>query len=365
MMGNLFIVNTTFQLLTAYIIARSNKETNFLIILLPPNHNDWSESTGLRKIIQDKTVWQDTITVAKWMERLKTAKEIKQHIKIMRGILSEFGAIDKVYLGCDKGYQRQLIVELTGNDQFYRIDEGIGSYWQPKRKRLSKLYLHLRVALIRYLAGVDTKLKYNFDGIGWSKSAVGDYLYQPELIARPANKVYSIPIANIQDAVSYLTEELDVSKYDPEGGSVWFLGSTLSEFNILTEEQEVEIIDIILKLTSAQGCRLIYKSHPSENLDKLERFQARFPTVQFFNSYDPVELFLCKCKNLRAVISYFTSTLIFVDQFRNNKVTKISTFKMINSKAYDINSLKIYNKILQRVGVELPESLEDLKKINI
>lgn len=363
-MTNLFVVNTTFQLLTAYILAKSmDKDKNYLITLHPPNHKMWREEHCLGKIYDDNTVWQKNVVVEKWFERLKTKKEIEQHVHIMEDILCQFEPIQRVFLGCDKGYQRQLLVEMTGNDSFFRFDEGIGSYWSPKRKMTSKLYLSLRVAIFRHLAGVSTNLRYNYDGIGYSKSAIADYLYKTDVIMRPSPNVLPIQGEIISKAVDYLVDDLDVNTFDPDNESIWFLGSNLSEFGMLTEEEEKNLVRDVYDLAQRDGLLMVYKSHPSESQDKLSRFQKAFPLLKFLNSYDPVELYLAKSKNIRCIISHLTSTLVYGDTFCTKPINKISILRFVKDSKISKEAYNIYINILTKAGVKLPESMQELAKI--
>lgn len=362
-MSNLFVVNTTMQLLTAYILARSLKSENYLIILHPPNHSLWNDSTCLGKILKDQNVWNDTHIINKWFERLKSKKEIKKHISIMRKILSDFGPIDNVYLGCDKGYQRQLIVEMTGNSSYYRFDEGFGTYWSPKRAFFSKLYLKLRVSLFRYLANVKTNLQYNYDGIGWGKSAIADIVYRPELIRRPSPRTIEISEEKIYQTVQFLISELDMSKYDTSNGTIWYLGNTISQFDAVEESEELKHFDTLYNELKKLNYSFIYKPHPSESDSKIKKIKALYPDIAFYMSYDPVELVLAKCKNVKYVVSHISSSLLYLNQFCNHKLNIICPLKMLRiNKDTDIVTPEIID-IISSSGVYFPNCLEELREI--
>ncbi len=185
-MNNLFVVRTPLQLLSAYIIAQNagTENYNHLMLLNPRGAAIWHKGYSINKMSNDLAVWNKVTILQHRIARRSQLRKIKDRLADMRALLTANGPTDMVYLGADREFENQLIVQLAGNSSYARLDDGVWSYASPDRSVLAKIEFVLWAKIVHLLGGIPRTMAYNLRGGGYGKAAVADYLFKPDLLQR-------------------------------------------------------------------------------------------------------------------------------------------------------------------------------------
>lgn len=360
-MPSIYLINSPFQLLTAYIIANSYdpQPQKYLLLVNPQGgYQSWQNTIFLQMILTNK-IWDKTFSFERkrFNESLKT-KSFKTIIRDLKSDLFGSGKINQIYLGSDKNITNQLIVDWLGQSSFIRIDEGIGSYLPHVKKRTSsKLWRMLSVQTIRLIGGFRTSLKYNFDSLGASLAATTDYLYKPELLKRPS----PCPLPIEQNVIQHALKELapPIQKYEElESEKIMlFLGATHAAINIISLEQEILLLRLLSQYALQLGCVLIYKPHPGEDKTNYETLPDHVQSLKVFNCYEPIESIIYRYHNIKYIFSFASSGLLYLNLFATSDVKRICMFKINGA---DNQFLENFFKAW---GVLVPNNQADLENI--
>jgi hypothetical protein len=359
-MKNLFVINTPFQLLSAFMVASSYEKNaqNFLLVLRPNEYKNWEQSTGIQYMLHDESTWEKIMIIERWLQRDDRKSGYRQQIKDMRERIESIHGIDRVFLGSDKIIQNQIMVEIAGCTTYSLLDEGSFSYNSPDRRILSKIWQYLRIQYFRYIGNIQGNMKYNFSGIGYGPGNTTDYLYRPELLGRKSQCTKKIEEKQIQSILQTITSSMKSILILTGQPSIIFLGSPFIEQGKFTIDTEMEVLSRIYQSAQQHELQLIYKTHHSENQDKLNNYQQAFPEMVILNCLEPAELLYHKYENIRYVISFASSGMLYINTFAGH-IMPIAVYKLYGQAAIQTRIQRIF----ESSGVCIPENWEEVKEI--
>ena len=355
---NLFIVNTPFHLLTTFILSRSYfiGDDNYLALLHPHGYAKWQDSLVMRHLSSTSGGWRQVFFLGKWLSSRHKTKSFRQQVAEIRDTIGKIG-IDAAYLGSDFDVQNQLLVAALNIDQFYRYEDGLYSYYNEDRRRPlpHRLFHQVKAQALKTLAGISGKFPINTSASGDSPAGSGDFLYKPELLERYSPQTYKIEQAMIQQALQELAGR-EFFQPAMEPNSILYLSQPLVELKKLPMDEELAILQKIL--TQAAGGkknRLLYKPHPNDSAAKIDYYRKALPAMNLYNSIEPVELAFAYEKNLKMIISYQSSALMFTDTFALRPIVPVSLGRFYRQPMH-----LAYKNILQKAGVHFPQDLHEL-----
>lgn len=342
MAKNLFVVNSSINLLSTFVLANSlfENDENYLALVHPHGYDRWKEDKILRFMSSPDAGFKQVFPLID--------KVFSKHIDYVRKNIKTLN-IDNVFLGNDCGVQNQLLMSTLGIKKFYRLDDGLGSYYKGTKRSWFRSICHsVKINFLARFWGIHTGFPFNTVAMGESKAAIGDCLLMPEILQRYSPKVIEITSEMIRNAMfklmnnGLLKQELFDYKY------IVYLSEPITEikrFNF-TFEDEVKIIkNIVAGLDSKT--KLIYKPHPNDAVHKVEYIKENFKEVIVNESKLPVEFILYKEPLVESVVSYFCSTLIFAKKIVRPDIKCISLAKISN-----LNIDPMYIDMMKKVGVE-------------
>jgi hypothetical protein len=352
---NLFIVNTPFHLLTAFILSKGNfaQEENYLALIHPHGYGKWPDSKLMQYMSSTECGYQAVYPLITWMSRKNKAQSYRQQVNEVKNTIGKLG-INNIFLGSDIDVQNQLLVGALDKRHFYRYEDGLYSYYNENRRRplLHMLFHKLKIHMIEYMAGITSGPYINTSTAGDSKAGLADYMYKPALLQRYSPKTQEITSEMISTALLQLARR---GLFEPvmQQNSILYLSQPLVEQGKFTLEEEFGRLKGIVE--NLQDTVLYYKPHPNDSADKLAFYQRELPQMAFYENIEPVELaFYCET-NLQAVISYQSTALMFCDKFTNRKLTRISLINFYKEALHPA-----YIEIMRGAGVRFPRNMEEV-----
>ncbi len=358
-MKNIFMINTPFQLLSAFIVANSyeKKAQNYLLVLRPNEFQNWQYSTGVQYILKDVSTWEKVLIVEKWLQRNDRISSYREQISNMKERIKNIGEIKQVFLGSDKIIQNQMIVEIAGCTNYSLLDEGSFSYDSRDRKALSKIWQYLRIQYFRYIGDVNGNMKYNFSGNGYGPGNRADYLYRPELLGRKSKEVKPLTRTYVQSVLPIIAAHMEDVSILMQQPSIIFLGSPFIEQGSFTIQAEMQVLQNIYDIAEQSQLRLIYKTHHSEDNDKLKTYQQTYPKMEMLKSLEPAELLYHKYKNIKYVISFASSGMLYINSFASQDIKPIAAYKLYGQSEIQTRIQKIFEKS----GVFAPTNWDEMR----
>ena len=342
MAKNLFVVNSSINLLSTFVLANSlfENDDNYLALVHPHGYDRWKEDKILRFMSSQDAGFKQVFPLID--------KVFSKHIDYVRKNIKTLN-VDNVFLGNDCGVQNQLLMSTLGIKKFYRLDDGLGSYYIDKKRSYIRSWFHkIKLQLLMIIWGINSGFPVNTKGMGESEAALGDCLLMPEILQRYSPKVIEITSEMVKKAMcklksnGLLEQELFGYKY------IIFLSETITEikrFNFSFKD-EIKIIKNIIDNMDTKT-KLIYKPHPNENPYKVEYIKENFKEVIVNESKLPVEFILYKEPLINDVVSYFCSTLIFAKKVVRPNIRCVSLAKIGN-----IEIDPLYKSMMEKAGVE-------------
>lgn len=361
-MHNLFVVRTPLQLLSAYIIADQIQpgRINDLILINPRGKMLWESSYCLKRMVTDKNTWHKVIIKSHRIARRSEIFHLREQLRQLKTEILEAGDVECVYLGADREFDNQLLVELVGKTSYVRMEDGMWSYDGPYRTIQEKITMFIWSRIVKLLTGIHTGMQYNYTGGGYGQAAIADYLFKPQLLQHPSPKPTAIPKVAIHNSLAKLTEGMPFDN-DAKNmkNAIVFLGSVFVDKGILPIDQELSLLKALAKNTTEKGIQLWYKPHPFEKKEKLSYYQAEIPELFIIHFSDPIEFLYYCFPKIPSVISYASSGLLYADLFSEQPIKSIALFKMFpieqNTDKLDI--------IMKTAGVLVPNTKEELTTI--
>ena len=116
-MKNIFVVNSIYHTLTAFILTHSifKNDENYLVIMRPPKFETWKNNEILKYISSKECEYKDVFILLDWLmskNRSQTYKKQVQYVEENIKVLN----IDNVFIGVDTSIPNQLFVEAIGKD---------------------------------------------------------------------------------------------------------------------------------------------------------------------------------------------------------------------------------------------------------
>jgi hypothetical protein len=360
-MNNLFIINTPFQLLSAFITANSYEKGvgNYLLVLRPNEYENWQYSTGVQYILKDTSTWRRVFIVEKWLQRDDKKNSYREQIREMKERIKSIGNINQVFLGSDKIIQNQLMVEIAGCSEYSLLDEGSFSYNSRDRKALSKIWQYIRIQYFRNIGNVHGNMKYNFSGIGYGTGNVTDYLYRPELLGRKSKCVKQLDKKYIQSILPTIADHMEDILILMQQPCIIFLGSPFIEQGAFTIQTEMQILQNLYEIAGQSKLRLIYKTHHSENEDKLNTYQQAYPNMDILRSLEPAELLYHKYDKIKFVISFASSGMLYINSFAIQDIKPIAAYQLYGKATIQPRIQRIF----ENSGVFMPKDWEEMRNL--
>lgn len=345
MKNNLFIVCTPFNLLTVFILAKSifKDDNNYLAVMHPQSYEEWSKEPVLNYILSGKSGFKEIFLLLRWFRTGQGS--YKKQIENLKDMLGDIN-FDRVFLAVDLDEQAQLLVAILGKKEFYRYEDGIGSYSYNfyNRSRPRAFFHSLKFKYVCQKAGIKTDLEFNSKKIGASKAAVQDYIYRPELLLRQSPEVVEITSEMIKNAIKEIKEnDLLVSFFNKP--AILYLSQPIKRSRKEEREEICLLRDIIESLD--ENTDFIYKPHARDKTDKLARYKKAIPNLKVFNSRTPAEILYISEPNLQMVIAYYSSALLYGEKFTGRKIRMLSYAKE-SGKKHICEALEV----MKKAGVE-------------
>ncbi len=354
---NLFIVNTPYHLLTSYIIANSicRQSDNYLALIHPHGYEKWQNAASMRFLASKAGNWQEVFYLLNWLSHKNKSQTRREQANYVREKMRPIG-FDNIFLGSDIDPQNQLLVAALGKDSFCRYEDGLFSYYNEDRRRplTHEVFHRLKLNLLAKAAGISTKLAFNTSTASDSKAGICDYMYAPELLARPTPKAYAIEEKAIARALNTLDTFLKPT-FDQK--VVLFLSQPLVEKGWYTLEQEFSCLKETLSSLPKEA-KLLYKPHPNDNPAKIDFYRANFPQLEIYENVEPAEIIFAREDNLEAVVSYQSTALLYPQKFAARPLRSISLSDFGQSPV-----APPYKSIMKKAGVKFPASLEEIAAI--
>lgn len=352
---NLFIVNTPFHLLTAFILSKSfQHDKNYLVLMHPHGYEKWQDSKVMTYLSSTRCGYEAVFPLNLWLSSKNKRQSYRRQVEEVKASIGRL-MIDDIYLGSDIDVQNQLLVGVLGKDRFYRYEDGLYSYYNEDRRRplLHMLFHRFKIELIKLFAGIEAQVFINTSTAGDNRSGVGDFFYKPQLLKRYSPQTFEIKDEMIHMAISDLFAA-GVLETMVKERSVLYLSQPLVEQGRFTLEEEFQRLQYIYQ-NLPEGMVLLYKEHPNDRADKLSYYKKKLPKMVFFNSIAPVELSFCHEENLVAVISYQSSALMFIDKFTQRKIRPISLARFYSRPLH-----QAYMEIMCQAGVMFPGTMAEV-----
>jgi hypothetical protein len=353
---NLFIVNTPFHLLTAFILSkgRFSEDENYLALIHPHGYDKWQNSKIMKYMSSAECGYKAVFPLVTWMTRKNKEQSYRSQVNQVTDTIGSLG-IDDIFLGSDIDVQNQLLVGALGKCQFYRYEDGLYSYYNENRRRpLAHMLFHkLKIHAIEWMAGITNGPYINTSTASDSKAGIGDYMYKPELLKRYSPQTLEIASDMISKAMMDLKQHELLSPVLKKN-SILYLSQPLVEQGKFTLDEEFDRLKCIVE-NLQEDTILYYKPHPNDSADKIRFYQKELPQMEFFESVEPVELSFYSEKNLKAVISYQSTALMFSDKFTENKLMTISLVNFYKEALHPA-----YVEIMQGAGVKIPHDMKEV-----
>lgn len=356
MLYNLFVTNTPLQLLTAYIVANAFfPDANNHLLFINRNYKRFmNTSFYMKKMMTDTSTWKRVSLLDEWLKHTKVSEIRKDNERMAYEICHGTECVDQVFIGSDKEIINQLIVELSGNTAYYRIEDGVWSYACPDRSWASKLVHGFKIRVLRSIGGLHSDMVYNTGGLGYGKAAKADYLYKPNLLERYSPSVIHIDKEKVQKVMEKLIDVND--GYKELKDSVLFLGSRRVEQGKAKIDVELDLLRQIDKLCQERGLQLLYKPHPAESPDKLKQYKAVLSELKFLELSDPMEILYARFPQIQYVLAHSSSGLLFADVFSRSSVNTIALYRLYDGDDDD----PVLTRLMVKSGVATPTNMQAL-----
>lgn len=337
MTKNLFVVNSPLHLMSAFILANSKfvNDDNYLALVHPHGFAKWKESAVMSFMSSTDGGFKEVFSLVEKMNSAQV-KFIKEKIKPLN--------FDEAFVGSDVNVADQLLLSALDMKHFYRLDDGMWSYYNEDRKRpFHKAKFHeLQIKLAACTFGISSDFPINAIALGENKAGLGDYLFMPELLKRKSPKVFDIDSDMIKTAMDKLAKAglLEQELYDYD--YLVFLSQP-----IIPEIVEKKYLANLMK-NLQENRKVIYKPHPNEKDEKIDYIKKNYPEIIINDSKLPIEIILTKEPCIKEVVSLQTTTLIIAKKVTGRDIKCISL-------ANGSNKGNAYIGLMKETGVEFVE----------
>ena len=358
-MKNIFVVNSIYHTLTAFILTHSvlKNNENYLVIMRPPKYETWKNNEILRYISSKECGYKDVFVLLDWLMSKNRTLSYRQQVKYVKENIKVLD-VDNIFIGVDTSIPNQLFVEAIGKNSFYRIEDGMYSYFNEtrRRKKSHAIFHKIKAYLLKWICGIKGNMYLNTEAEGENPAGIADYMYHPKLLRRKSPNTREISISIIQEAI----QDLKIKNILPtqfQKNSILYLSQPMVEMGKFTLEEEATCLKKIIS-SVGENAVLYYKPHPHDNPEKLSYYKNNFKQLKIYEGIEPAELLFVDNPNLKAVISYQSSALMNVNKFSNNKIKAISLSDIFKTPIYPT-----YKEIMQQTNVFFPKSIDEILSI--
>ena len=343
MAKNLFVVNSSINLLSTFVLANSlfENDDNYLCLVHPHGYDRWQEDKILRFMSSPEAGFKKVFPLID--------KVFSKHIDYVRKNIKTLN-VDNVFLGNDCGVQNQLLMSTLGIKKFYRLDDGVASYNNgPLKRPWWRALLHkIKIYALEISWGIFSDFPVNTVAIGESKAAIGDCLLMPEMLLRYSPKVIEISKSMIEKAMEKLNNYGLLNQEYADSKYVIYLSESMTEVKKFkfTFDDEVKFLEKYIK-DLPNDTKLIYKPHPNDKPYKLQYIKEHFKSILINESKVPVEFILRKEPMINEVVSVYCSTLLFAKKITGREI-ECRSFAKSHNVALD-NS---YFDMMEKAGVK-------------
>lgn len=346
-MKNIFVVNSIYHALTAFILTHSilKNDENYLVIMRPPKYETWKKNEILKYISSKECGYKNVFVLLDWLMSKNRTTSYRQQVKYVKENIRILD-IDNVFIGVDTSIPNQLFVEAIGKNSFYRIEDGMYSYFNGtrRRKKSHAIFHKIKAYLLKWISGIEGNMYLNTEAEGESPAGKLDIMYKPWLIQRKSLSTKEITVEMINEAIKDLKSR-QLLKETFEEDSILYLSQPMVEMGKFTIEQEAQCLENIVKSFN-EKITLYYKPHPHDNPDKIKYYKEHFKWIKIYKGSEPAELIFASNPKLKAVISYQSSALMNVDKFEKTNIKAISLADSLN---VDIHP--VYRNIMEKSGI--------------
>lgn len=344
---NLFIVNTPFHLLTAFILQKARRdEANFLALIHPHGYERWAANPVLSYMASEQGGYTKVFPLINFLSSRHKDKPYRQQVISVQEEIGQLG-IDNVFLGSDIDPQNQLLTAAIGKTGFYRYEDGLYSYYNENRRRsfTHKWFHKLKIKALELAAGIPTAMFINTSTASGSRAGLGDYMYYPELLQRYSPQVHEITGAMIKQAAADLQRQ---GLLEPElpAASVIYLSQPLVEQKKITPDEEYAILSSLAAKLSGKA-DFYYKPHPNDSANKLDFYRTKLPSMKLYQSLKPAELAFATEKKLLMVVSYQSTALLTANKFSAGRIRAVSLAGLYKHEPLHA----AYTAIMKQAGV--------------
>ena len=103
----------------------------------PPKYETWKKNEILKYISSKECGYKNVFVLLDWLMSKNRTTSYRQQVKYVKENIRILD-IDNVFIGVDTSIPNQLFVEAIGKDSFYRIEDGMYSYFNGTRRRKKK-----------------------------------------------------------------------------------------------------------------------------------------------------------------------------------------------------------------------------------
>lgn len=346
-MKNIFVVNSIYHALTAFILTHSilKNDENYLVIMRPPKYETWKKNEILKYISSKECGYKNVFVLLDWLMSKNRTTSYREQVKYVKENIRILD-IDNVFIGVDTSIPNQLFVEAIGKNSFYRIEDGMYSYFNGtrKRKKSHAIFHKIKAYLLKWISGIEGNMYLNTEAEGESPAGKLDIMYKPWLIQRKSPSTKEITVEMINEAIKDLKSR-QLLKETFEEDSILYLSQPMVEMGKFTLEEEAQCLEKIRNLYKDKVI-LYYKPHPHDNPDKIKYYKEHFKWIKIYKGSEPAELIFASNPKLKAVVSYQSSALMNVDKFAKMNIKAISLADSLN---VDIHP--VYRNIMEKSGI--------------
>lgn len=346
-MKNIFVVNSIYHALTSFILTHSilKNDENYLVIMRPPKYETWRKNKILKYISSKECGYKDVFILLDWLMSKNRTASYRQQVKYVKENIKTLN-VDNVFIGVDTSIPNQLFVEAIGKNSFYRIEDGMYSYFNGtrRRKKSHAIFHKIKAYLLKWICGIKGNMYLNTKAEGENPAGKLDIMYKPWLLQRKSPATKEITVEMINQAIKDL-ELRQLLKETFKEDSILYLSQPMVEMGKFTLTEEVHCLEKIIK-SYDNKLILYYKPHPHDNPEKIKYYKEHFKWIKIYEGAEPAELIFASNPKLKAVVSYQSSALMNVNKFAKTDIKAISLADSLNVAIHPV-----YRNIMKEAGI--------------
>ena len=283
-MKNIFVVNSIYHTLTAFILTHSilKNDDNYLVIMRPPKYETWENNKILKYISSKKCGYKNVFILLDWLMRKNRTASYRQQVKYVKENIKVLD-VDNIFIGVDTSIPNQLFVEAIKKNSFYRIEDGMYSYFNEtrRRKKSHAIFHKIKAYLLKWICGIKGNMYLNTKAEGENPAGKLDIMYKPWLLQRKSPATKEITVEMINQAIKDL-ELRQLLKETFKEDSILYLSQPMVEMGKFTLTEEVHCLEKIIK-SYDNKLILYYKPHPHDHPEKIKYYKEHFKWIKLLH----------------------------------------------------------------------------------